>query len=159
MSLLTNKKVLIIGDRDGIPGPAIDECVKTVEGAEIIFSSTECFVWTAAGAMDLENQKRVKDASDKFGAENLVVLLGAAEAEAAGLAAETVTAGDPTFAGPLAGVDLGLSVYHVVEPEMKELFNEEVYEDQVGMMEMVLEVDEIAGEMKEIRDEFCKFNN
>ena len=159
MSLLTNKKVLIIGDRDGIPGPAIDECVKTVEGAEIIFSSTECFVWTAAGAMDLENQKRVKDASDKFGAENLVVLLGAAEAEAAGLAAETVTAGDPTFAGPLAGVDLGLSVYHVVEQEMKELFNEEVYEDQVGMMEMVLEVDEIAGEMKEIRDEFCKFNN
>jgi len=159
MSLLTNKKVLIIGDRDGIPGPAIDECVKTVEGAEIIFSSTECFVWTAAGAMDLENQKRVKDASDKFGAENLVVLLGAAEAEAAGLAAETVTAGDPTFAGPLAGVDLGLSVYHVVEPEMKELFDEEVYEDQVGMMEMVLEVDEIAGEMKEIRDEFCKFNN
>jgi glycine reductase len=109
--------------------------------------------------MDLENQKRVKDASDKFGAENLVVLLGAAEAEAAGLAAETVTAGDPTFAGPLAGVDLGLSVYHVVEPEMKELFDDEVYEDQVGMMEMVLEVDEIAGEMKEIRDEFCKFNN
>ena len=109
--------------------------------------------------MDLENQKRVKDASDKFGAENLVVLLGAAEAEAAGLAAETVTAGDPTFAGPLAGVDLGLSVYHVVESEMKELFDDEVYEDQVGMMEMVLEVDEIADEMKEIRDEFCKFNN
>ena len=34
------------------------------------------------------------------GAENLVVVLGAAEGEAAGLAAETVTAGDPTFAGP-----------------------------------------------------------
>lgn len=109
--------------------------------------------------MDLENQKRVKDASDKYGAENLVVLLGAAEAEAAGLAAETVTAGDPTFAGPLAGVDLGLSVYHVVEPEMKELFNDDVYEEQVGMMEMVLEVDEIVDEMKEIRDEYCKFNN
>ncbi len=44
MSLLTNKKVLIIGDRDGIPGPAIDECVKTVEATEIILSSTECFV-------------------------------------------------------------------------------------------------------------------
>ena len=48
--------------------------------------------------MDLENQNRVKDAAEKFGAENVVVLLGAAEAEAAGLAAETVTAGDPTFA-------------------------------------------------------------
>ena len=49
--------------------------------------------------MDLENQKRIKEATEKFGAENLVVVIGAAEAEAAGLAAETVTAGDPTFAG------------------------------------------------------------
>ena len=157
MSLLSNKKVLIIGDRDGIPGPAIEECVKTVEGAEVVFSSTECFVWTAAGAMDLENQNRVKDAADKFGAENVVILLGAAEAEAAGLAAETVTAGDPTFAGPLAGVALGLSVYHVVEEPIKSLFDESVYEDKISMMEMVLEVEEIEEEMSGIREEFCKF--
>lgn len=52
--------------------------------------------------MDLENQKRVKDFAEKYGPENLVVILGAAEGEAAGLAAETVTAGDPTFAGPLS---------------------------------------------------------
>ncbi|QQY80265.1 glycine reductase complex selenoprotein A [Keratinibaculum paraultunense] len=38
-----NKKVIIIGDRDGIPGPAIEECVKTTD-AEVVFSSTECFV-------------------------------------------------------------------------------------------------------------------
>lgn len=44
MSILKDKKVLIIGDRDGIPGPAIEECVKSVEGAEVVFSSTECFV-------------------------------------------------------------------------------------------------------------------
>ena len=43
MSILENKKVIIIGDRDGIPGPAIEECVKTV-GGEVVFSSTECFV-------------------------------------------------------------------------------------------------------------------
>ena len=43
MGLLSGKKVIVIGDRDGIPGPAIDECVKTA-GAEIVFSSTECFV-------------------------------------------------------------------------------------------------------------------
>jgi glycine reductase len=43
MSLLKNKKVIVIGDRDGIPGPAIDECLKST-GAEILFSSTECFV-------------------------------------------------------------------------------------------------------------------
>ena len=44
MSILANKKVVIIGDRDGIPGPAIEECIKTVDGAEVVFSSTECFV-------------------------------------------------------------------------------------------------------------------
>lgn len=43
MAILKGKKVIIIGDRDGIPGPAIEECVKTA-GAEIAFSSTECFV-------------------------------------------------------------------------------------------------------------------
>ena len=38
------KQVIIIGDRDGIPGPAIEECVKAAGSAEIVFSSTECFV-------------------------------------------------------------------------------------------------------------------
>ena len=107
--------------------------------------------------MDLENQKRVKDFADEYGAENLVVVLGAAEGEAAGLAAETVTAGDPTFAGPLTGVQLGLTVYHVCEPEMKAQFDEAVYDEQVSMMEMVLDVDDIVSEMSAIRNEYCKY--
>ena len=107
--------------------------------------------------MDLENQTRVKDFADEYGAENLVVVLGAAEGEAAGLAAETVTAGDPTFAGPLTGVQLGLTVYHVCEPEMKAEFDEAVYDEQVSMMEMVLDVDDIVSEMSAIRDEYCKY--
>ena len=102
--------------------------------------------------MDLENQKRVKDLAEKHGAENVLVLLGAAEAEAAGLAAETVTLGDPTFAGPLAGVSLGLAVYHVVEEEIKSAVDADVYEEQVGMMEMVLDCDGIVEEMTEIRN-------
>ncbi len=48
----------------------------------------------------MENQQRVKDIAEKYGEENVVVILGSAESEAAGIAAETVTAGDPTFAGP-----------------------------------------------------------
>ena len=107
--------------------------------------------------MDLENQKRVKDFAEQYGPENIVVLLGAAEGEASGLAAETVTAGDPTFAGPLTGVSLGLKVYHVCEPEIKEEFDEAIYDDQVSMMEMVLDVDDIAGEMSSIREQFCKY--
>ncbi len=44
MSLLENKKIVIIGDRDGVPGPAIQACVETVDNTEVIFSATECFV-------------------------------------------------------------------------------------------------------------------
>ena len=103
--------------------------------------------------MDLENQKRVKDFAEQYGKDNLVVLLGAAEGEAAGLAAETVTLGDPTFAGPLAGVQLGLNVYHVCEPEVKDEINPEVYDEQVSMMEMVLDIDDIVSEMNAIREQ------
>ena len=107
--------------------------------------------------MDLENQKRVKDFADEYGAENIVVLLGAAEGEGSGLAAETVTAGDPTFAGPLTGVQLGLTVFHVCEEEVKAEFDPAVYDEQVGMMEMVLDVDDIVSEMSSIREQFCKY--
>ena len=103
--------------------------------------------------MDLENQKRVKEFAEQYGAENIVVLLGAAE----GLAAETVTAGDPTYAGPLTGVSLGLTVYHICEPEIKAEVDEGVYEDQISMMEMVLDVDDIVNEMSGIRDQYCKY--
>ena len=107
--------------------------------------------------MDLENQKRVKDFAEQYGAENIVVVLGAAEGEAAGLAAETITAGDPTFAGPLAGVQLGLSVFHVCENEIKDEVDSSVYDDQISMMEMVMDVDDIAKEMSSIREQYCKY--
>ena len=102
--------------------------------------------------MDLENQKRVKDFADQYGPENIVVMLGAAESEASGLAAETVTAGDPTFAG-----QLGLKVYHICEPEIKAEVNADVYDEQVGMMEMVMDIDSICEEMNNIRSEYCKY--
>ena len=43
MAILKGKKAIVIGDRDGIPGPAIAECAETA-GAEVAFFSTECFV-------------------------------------------------------------------------------------------------------------------
>ena len=107
--------------------------------------------------MDLENQNIVKEAVDKYGAENVVVLLGGAEAETAGLAAETVTAGDPTWAGPLAGVSLGLKVYHILEEDVKAEIDPAVYDEQIGMMEMVLDGEAINAEIKEMRDQHCQF--
>ena len=43
MSKFDDKKVIVIGDRDGIPAPAVTECLKNTK-AEIVFASTECFV-------------------------------------------------------------------------------------------------------------------
>ena len=99
--------------------------------------------------MDLENQARIKELCEKYGNTELIVLLGGAEAEASGLAAETVSSGDPTYAGPLAGVSLGLSAYHIVE--VKDEIDAGVYEDQVAMMEMVLDVDAIIQEVSTYR--------
>lgn len=99
--------------------------------------------------MDLENQARIKDLAEKYGKDDLIVVLGGAEAEASGLAAETVSAGDPTFAGPLSGVSLGLKAYHIFE--LKDEVDSDVYEEQVSMMEMVLNVDEIVDEVKTYR--------
>jgi len=43
MNMFDGKKVVIIGDRDGIPAQAVIECLKGT-GAEVVFHSTECFV-------------------------------------------------------------------------------------------------------------------
>jgi len=43
MGLFDDKKVIVIGDRDGIPAPAVEECLKSTS-AEVVFASTECFV-------------------------------------------------------------------------------------------------------------------
>ena len=52
---------------------------------------------------------------------------------------------------------MGLTVYHICEPEIKAEVDEGVYEDQISMMEMVLDVDDIVNEMSGIRDEYCKY--
>lgn len=41
--MLKGSKAVVLGDRDGIPGPAIAECVRSA-GADIAFVTTECFV-------------------------------------------------------------------------------------------------------------------
>lgn len=43
MAIIKDRKIVIIGDRDGIPGPAIAACAESA-GGEVVFSSTECFV-------------------------------------------------------------------------------------------------------------------
>lgn len=106
--------------------------------------------------MDLQNQQRIKDAAEKFGVDNLIVIIGASDAEGASIYAETVTAGDPTFAGPLAGVSLGLPVYHILDPLLKAEADPQIWEDQISMMEMVLDGDALTAAVAEMREEHGK---
>ena len=106
--------------------------------------------------MDLQNQQRIKDVAEKNNAEDIIVVLGSSDAEGSGIYAETVTAGDPTFAGPLAGVSLGLPVYHILDPVIKAEADPAAWEEQVGMMEMVLDGAALAAAVAEMRDEHGK---
>lgn len=99
--------------------------------------------------MDLENQARIKDLAEEFGNEDLVVVLGGGEAEASALAAETVSAGDPTYAGPLAGVPLGLKSFHIFE--LKDEIDADIYDEQISMMEMVLDMDALVEAVSALR--------
>ena len=45
----------------------------------------------------------IKRAADRVGTEGLIVVLGTPTADSSKLFAMTVTEGDPTWAGPLAG--------------------------------------------------------
>ena len=71
-------------------------------------------------------------------------MLGAPDADSAELYAETVVHGDPSWAGPLAGVALGLPVYHILEPEIKTQIDPAVYKEHLELMEIALDVEKIA---------------
>ena len=62
-----------------------------------------------------------------------------------------MTNGDPTWAGPLAGVALGLPVYHIIEPEIKAQIDQACYEEHLKLMEIVLDVDKIARTLAKVR--------
>ena len=79
------------------------------------------------------------------------MILGAAEPDYVEMMAETVTAGDPTYTGPLAGVSLGLPVYHVTEPEMKEVSDPAIYRDQIELSEIAMETDKIWERVRTVR--------
>ncbi len=40
---LEGKKVIILGERDGIPAPTIEQAIDGL-GANVVYSSTQCFV-------------------------------------------------------------------------------------------------------------------
>ncbi len=101
--------------------------------------------------MDLKSQESILRLSEQHGTDDLVVLLGAPDAEAAEIAAETVVLGDPAYAGALAGVQLGLDVYHVLEGEVRRAIPEDVWEAQIGVMEDILDTEAVSAAVAGMR--------
>lgn len=90
--------------------------------------------------------------AEQFDRDELVVLLGTPNPDSTRTYALTVTEGDPSWAGALAGVDLRLPVYHIMEQEIKAEIDPQVYEEQVAFTEMVLDVGDIARAVREVRE-------
>jgi glycine reductase len=110
--------------------------------------------------MDAENQANIKkiteDEKNTNNSDSVIVVLGASDFEGAEISAETVTLGDPSFTGPLAGVSLRLPVYHILEPELKEVIPEEIYEENVGIWEMTVDTEELGRRFRAIREKALK---
>jgi glycine reductase len=89
--------------------------------------------------MDLEEQGMIQRVVEGNERHRMVVLLGTPTAGSTLMVALTLTQGDPSYAGPLAGVPLGLPVYHILEDQVKAAIPAEVYEQEVGPLEFVLD--------------------
>ena len=94
--------------------------------------------------MDLHTQEAIIKLVDQHGKDELLVVLGAPDPESAEIAAETVVLGDPSYAGPLAGTQLGLDVYHILEDEVRGDVPDDVWENEIGVMSDVLDAEGIA---------------
>lgn len=79
------------------------------------------------------------------------MILGAPNVDSSLIQFETVTRGDPTYAGPLAGVQLGLKAYHVFEPELKSLIDPARYAELIEILELGLESETIVRALQEVR--------
>jgi glycine reductase len=101
--------------------------------------------------MDLQSQAAILRLAEANDPRTLVVLLGAPDPEAAEIAAETVVSGDPAYAGALAGAQLGLDVYHVLDDDIRAEVPEDVWEDQIGLMADVLEAEALVEAVRSMR--------
>jgi len=102
--------------------------------------------------MNFENQGVIKRLADQYGPENLAVVLGNGEANGVEVFAETVTQGDPSYAGPLAGVALRIPVYHVLEEEVLSALPDNLREEKLQLSLLVIDVEPMHQLLKTARE-------
>ena len=84
--------------------------------------------------------------------DDLVVILGSPDADSSELYAETLINGDPSWVGPLAGVSLGLPVYHILEPEISKQISPAVHKDHLELLEIAFDVEAITEGINRVRN-------
>lgn len=145
----TKPKVFIFGDLNGIRTDDIEACIKTTE-YEIV--GKDNIDQTTNPVVEIAHQNAVLEAYKK--STNIIIVLGFSEEESCIIYAGTFKDGDPTWSGPLGGIQLNLKTYHICEPEIKNKIDPKVYEEHnMETMEMVIDVEGIHNELKAIRGE------
>ena len=102
--------------------------------------------------MDLEGQGRIRQVVERVGRDDVIAVLGANSPTAVEMTALTLKSGDPSYAGPLAGIALGIASYHVLEPEIADQFDRAVYERELALCALAMDVAEVVAPLKTIRD-------
>jgi len=101
--------------------------------------------------MDLEGQGRIKQAVEVAGTDNVVAILGANSPTAVEMMALTLKSGDPSYAGPLAGVELGIPSFHILEPDITRQIDPALYERELALSALAMDVDEVIKPLTDIR--------
>jgi glycine reductase len=94
----------------------------------------------------------VKQLAEQYGADQLVVVFGLNEPFNLRIMATTFKDGDPSYAGALGGVALGLRSYHILE--LEDEIPPDVWREQMAMEALQIEderAEQIRTTMREIR--------
>ena len=101
--------------------------------------------------MDLEGQGRIKQAVEGAGTDDVVAILGANSPTAVEMMALTLKSGDPSYAGPLAGIELGIPSFHILEPDITRQIDPALYERELALSALAMDVDEVIKPLADIR--------
>jgi betaine reductase len=96
----------------------------------------------------------VQELAGRLGAESLVVIFGLNEPARLEILATTFKDGDPSYAGPLAGVALGIPSYHAFE--LKDVVPADAWQEHMAIEELEAEDgerDAIVALMRRLRGE------
>ena len=102
--------------------------------------------------MDLEGQGRIKQVVEQQGMHNVIAVLGANAPPAIEMAALTLKSGDPSYAGPLAGIELGIPSFHILEPEIVAQVDRELYERELALAMLAMDVETLIKTARTIRE-------